>query len=98
MVEVRLRAAARADLKAIWIWGAERWGHRQADAYSLRLESGLLLLADNPGLGRASPAAEKVRQLSIESHIAFYRVEPSAVIVLRVLHGAMDPLRHLRET
>lgn len=38
---------------------------------------------------------EGCRVLSVGSHAAYYTVMPDTVHVIRVLHGRMDPDRHL---
>lgn len=95
MVDVLVTAAARRDLRDAWFWGVETWGIGQADRYSAKLEAGLLRLADHPCLGPKSDIAPGLRRLIVEHHVAYYRVEPAAVLVLRVLHGAMDAPSHL---
>jgi plasmid stabilization system protein ParE len=38
---------------------------------------------------------EGYRVLSINKHAVYYTVTPSAIHIIRVLHGQMDPGRHL---
>lgn len=38
---------------------------------------------------------EGYRVLLINSHAVYYTVTPSAIHIVRVLHGQMDPGRHL---
>jgi toxin ParE1/3/4 len=53
-------------------------------------------LADNPEMGaKRDYVREGYRVLFINSHAVYYTVAPSAIHIIRVLHGQMDPGRHL---
>ena len=61
-------------------------------------------LLDTPGMGRARPVGNPriadVRQWAVSGfgkHLIFYRVTPTGINVIRVLHGAKDIDRVLDE-
>jgi toxin ParE1/3/4 len=55
-------------------------------------------LGQLPGIGRArEEIAPNLRSVVIERYVLFYRVTPSAVEVLRILHGTRDLDRIMRD-
>ncbi|MDA0207455.1 MAG: type II toxin-antitoxin system RelE/ParE family toxin [Acidobacteria bacterium] len=96
MRKIRMQALAEADLVDVWIYTQERWGETQADRYFDELEAGILRLAHNPELGRACEHIRAdYRALRINRHIVFYKLEPSLIRVVRILHQRMDPALRL---
>jgi toxin ParE1/3/4 len=94
MAEVRLSAAARADLVEIRRYSLERFGAAAADRYFLEFNRVFTLLANQPLAGVAQPElGPTVRRFTQGSHRVLYRVEVDAVRVIRVLHHArrIDP-------
>lgn len=60
------------------------------------LDSGIRELADNPAIGmKRDYVRDGYRVLSVGSHAVYYTVMPDTVHIVRVLHGSMDPDRHL---
>ncbi len=93
---VRVSALAEADLIGIWRYTAERWGSEQADVYLDGFEAAFRRLAAQPAMGaRRDAVREGYRVLFVGDHAVYYRVTAAAVQVIRVLHGRMDPERHL---
>lgn len=90
--EVRLSEAATLDLIEIYTYLAGEIGHGRADAYTDRIESFCLSLGRFPNRGRSRPElAPGLRSLTFESRaVIVYRVEPTGVLVARVIHGARD--------
>jgi toxin ParE1/3/4 len=92
----RLGALAEQDLIDIWQYTEERWGPEQADAYLDAIEHGFQRLVYHPEAGtNRDNVREGYRVLFIQQHAVYYRVTPTGVHVVRVLHGRMDPLRHV---
>lgn len=92
----RLTAAARRDLSHIWDYTEEHWGIAQAEKYLTEIRGAIERIAEDPDRGRA---CDQIRsgywRYSIGSHLIFYTVGAVSVNVIRVLHGRMDPTRHL---
>ena len=96
MHEVRKSTLAEDDLIEIWLFSYEQWGELQAEKYFDEIERGIDRLADNPELGKPCDyIREGYRELSLGEHVVYYTIEASSIHVIRVLHGRMDPGRHL---
>ncbi len=93
---LRLSRSAADDLQEIWRYTEGRWGEGQADAYLDALGKRLFWLADHPGLwSESSPSGSGVFRFLHERHAIYFRVEESALEVIRILHQRMDPSIHL---
>lgn len=86
----RLSAEAEEDVIGIWLHIAEdnpRAADRVVDGFHNRLE----LLSTQP---RSGPLRDDlgvgIRCLVIGQYLAFYRIEPDEVTILRVLHGKRE--------
>ncbi len=96
MLRVVQSALAEQDLVDIWVYTAEQWSFEQADNYLEVLVSGLERLIEHPQLGIARDDLRSgYRALTINQHIAFYRVNSEDVEIIRVLHKSVDMTRHL---
>jgi toxin ParE1/3/4 len=93
---VALSPKAVRSLDAIGDWTRERFGPRQADAYVGRIEAAFARLAAGTLKGRSARAkwGEGVREgllfVPVEKHVVLFLVEPAEVIIVDVLHEAMD--------
>lgn len=87
---------ARADIDDIWDYTARQWGTRQAEIYLRLLQAAVDAVASDPEVG---PTCDDVRpgyrKYRVGSHVLFYRVTASSVVVVRILHQRMDVDRHL---
>lgn len=98
MAEVRLRAAADADLAAILEYSVERFGEEAGEQYLRGFETSFDLLRRYPHAGSLRLDVEPpLRCLAHRSHRIFYDVEGDTVWVVRVLHQAMDARNRLQE-
>ena len=96
MTRVKLSHDAERDLIDIYLFGLEHFGVRQAERYLERISSKIELAADNPSFGADyGSVTEGLRRYEVVSHAVYYRSTPSGILVLRILHGHMDPGRHL---
>ena len=94
--KIHVRESAERDLLGIWQYSFEQWGELQADKYLDELDSGIKKLADNPEVGiKRDYVRDEYRVLFVGSHAVYYRVTPDTVHIIRVLHGRMDPDRHM---
>lgn len=95
---VALAQAARDDLRDIELYTFAAWGERQWQAYEARLWQALESLGDNPGRGRTrDELVPGYRSLVVDQHVIFYQRLPTAIVVIRILHGHADARRALRE-
>lgn len=96
MRSIRKHALAENDLIGIWHYSFEQWDAARADEYLDELDNGIRQLAHNPEMGaKRDYVREGYRVLFINSHAVYYTVTPSAIHIVRVLHGQMDPGRYL---
>jgi toxin ParE1/3/4 len=96
MRKVHINELAESDLIGIWQYSFEEWGAVRADKYLDELDSSIKLLPDNPDLGiKRDYVSDGYRVLFVASHAVYYTVTPTTIHAIRVLHGQMDPDRHL---
>jgi toxin ParE1/3/4 len=96
VAEYILSQKADDDLNAIYVYSAENFGGMQADEYFLGLCVCLRSLAENPHMGREiSWLNTGLRWHRHERHLVFYMIEEMDIFIVRVLHEAMDFVRHL---
>jgi len=96
MYELVKRPLADADLRKIWRDTYKDWGQAQADKYLREIGVALQNLKDNPRMGRErDEIREGYRSLVVRQHLIFYVIQDQKISVRRVLHGRMDPDRHL---
>ena len=87
---------AERDLDGIINYTVQEWGASQANTYLDGLESRAQLLAENPDLGTARETVfEGLLSFPYESHILYYKKHARGIVIVRVLHQHMDPLKHL---
>ncbi len=89
MADLRLdlRPEADADLEAIWLYTAETWSIAQANRYISRLYETFETLRQMPTLAREHrQISPPVRLHPSGQHYVVYRVEGTALSVIRILH------------
>lgn len=97
MTQVRLSAAADADLDDILAYSIQTFGRAVAEEYLASFDRSLELLAQHPLAGILHTNIEPpIYSLSHRSHRIYYDVTDAGVIVQRVLHKAMNARQWLR--
>jgi toxin ParE1/3/4 len=87
---VRREPFATADLEDIWLHIALD-NVDAAEGVIDQIYRAEDRLGEFPDLGRARhELAEGVRNWPVGSYVIFYRTEPGAVVIIRILHGARD--------
>jgi toxin ParE1/3/4 len=98
MAEIQFSELAISDLEDIFVYTIEMFGEAQAERYKALLENGCERLAADPRLGRALIGqTQTFFHYTFERHAVFYTKLSDGILVVRVLHVAMDFLRHLPE-
>jgi toxin ParE1/3/4 len=98
VAEVRLRAAADADLASILDYSVERFGEEVGEAYVASFRAAFDLLSRHPLAGAVRTEIDPpIRALPHRSHRIFYDVEDGIVWIVRVLHHAIDVQARLGE-
>ncbi len=92
----RLTETADRQLQGIWRYSRDRWGVARANTYLAEIEAALERAIQTPALLRGRPElGEGVVARKAASHVAYGILEGDTLLVLAVLHGRMDPKRHL---
>lgn len=87
---------AERDLESIIDYTVQEWGASQANTYLDGLETRAQLLAENPDLGMARETLCKgLLSFPYESHVLYYKKHAQGIVIVRVLHQHMDPVKHL---
>lgn len=90
MATVLKRPLAELDLLDIWNYIADDSPDR-ADDFLDRIESKLITLAQNSGLGRKRPdLLPDLRSFPIDNYVVFYQQIEDGIDVIRLLHGSRD--------
>lgn len=98
MAHIKLTRRANLDLVDIYDYSIEQWGEVVADEYINRLQSSLLLLQDNPELLRHNHnISERFKCFRHQKHWLICETVGDVIIVLTVLHCAMNVLENLKK-
>jgi toxin ParE1/3/4 len=104
MKPLRRREAFNRDVIREWVYLAQ-FGEDLADRFVAHVEAALHQLEQHPGLGRPRrfrhPTLHGLRSWAVErpfaNYLIFYRDQPEAVELFRLMHGARDLPRRLVE-
>lgn len=87
----RVSRAAQADLRKIGRYTQDTWDKAQRRKYLAAFSERFQFIADSPMLNRErSELMPSVRILLHERHLIVYFTDEKGVLILRVLHAAMD--------
>jgi toxin ParE1/3/4 len=90
MPKISKLARAKTDLAEIWDYIADN-SEAQADAFIDQIDRKLVLLAENPTIGRMrDELAENMRSFPFGRYVIFYITTSNGIQIVRVLHGARD--------
>ena len=97
MSNVQFTNAARKDLREIFTYTTKTWGMAQARQYSEQLKQHTIAIGElrahsKPILG----ASADVHQSHCRKHIFVFERQDDKVLIVRILHEAMDIPRHLK--
>jgi len=78
------------------LFGIEHFGVAEADRYSAALMEKIESAAANPSFGADYDFVRSgLRRYETTSHAIYYTRTKDSILVLRILHGRMDPGHHL---
>lgn len=98
MVRYRFRPAARDDLEDIWDYTLHEWSIEQAISYTDELENAIELICDSPTMCRERIEYDPPVRIHLHGeHLIVYVVNDDEIIVIRILHSAMDVDSQLSE-
>ncbi|WP_421934002.1 type II toxin-antitoxin system RelE/ParE family toxin [Phenylobacterium sp.] len=90
MARLRRTPVALHDLSNVWLTIALD-NPNAADRVVSRIYDAEERLADFPELGRVRPELlPDLRSWAVGDYVILYRIEPDAVVIVRILHGARD--------
>lgn len=91
MKPVRMTRLADLDLSELLAESRKLWGEKLTTRYEDAIADGLERIGANPDrfpvVDRTVPG---IRRLRVGRHVLFFRDEPEAIVVIRVLHERMD--------
>lgn len=92
----KLTRDAEADIAQIYLDGLAMFGEAQAEKYALEMDKRFSFLATKKirgsDYGHIRP---ELRRADYVSHAVYYQHTDYGILILRILHGSMDPARHL---
>jgi plasmid stabilization system protein ParE len=98
---VRLSPDAEEDRLLAYLNTEHAWGTLQADNYDEFLQTVMQLLADNPAIAPFVPEEKNTRSYvarwknARHGHRIFFEETPQGIVVLRILHTAMNWHDHM---
>lgn len=96
MNRLRLTRAAATDLKELFTYTLERYGHKKAIAYRDGIFHALRTIREHPHIGSDQNGIRpNTRRLVVQSHAIYYQMDDSSVLVTRILGPGQDPLEEL---
>jgi toxin ParE1/3/4 len=95
-MRILLTVDAEKDIEEIYCYSVSNFGESQAELYYSGLSKHFTYIADNPNIGsNFSFIKESVFRSNYESHAVYYRQGKNVILILRILHQHMDPIRHM---
>jgi len=83
----KLAPQVETDLLRIWVFGAERFGERQADIFYWGLFNQFQLIADNPQhFQKVDHIKLGYRRCVFKSHSVYYRVKTDFVEIMTIIY------------
>ena len=97
MADLDLSPAARSDLLEIRVYSVDRFGGEVADSYFLGFDAAFALLREHPMAGASrTDLGNGMRCLLHQRHRIFYHIDGDTVVIVRVVHHAMDAKQALK--
>lgn len=91
-----LSFAAQKSLQSIYKYSIENFGKKRATEYISSIRNKLRELAKAPLTGKERNDIKRGFYSSFQgSHTIYYRVQPSHIEVIDILHQSMEPKLHL---
>ena len=95
-MKIQLTVDAEKDIEEIYCYTVSTFGENQAELYYSGLSKHFTYITENPNIGsNFSFVIENVFRSNYESHAIYYRHDKTEILILRILHQHMDPVRHM---
>jgi toxin ParE1/3/4 len=97
MAKYELTKEALADLEDIWKYTLDTWSEKQADTYYEILIRTFIDLTAHPEKGKPyDEVLQGLMRYTVRKHmILYYILDMNDILIIRILHRAMDPRRHV---
>lgn len=96
MKTVQFTNAARNDLKSIFTYSIRKWGLAQARRYSDQLNAHVQKIAHSAAFIKPVNNSERsLMQSATGRHLIIFEQSDEQILIVRVLHEAMDIPRHI---
>ncbi len=96
MLHVRYSLDAEYDLLEIAEYTKLHWSLEQADRYVEQLERTCMQLGVSQQLSRrCDRVLPGLRRMESASHVVYFTVDETEILIVRILHNSMLPQRHL---
>lgn len=92
---IELTPDARDDWRSIWDYGVEHWSRNTAENYYNGVADRIEDLARGRLIGFPVFSYPGLQKSPLGSHVIYFRLSPSALLVVRILHHSMDADRNL---
>lgn len=90
----KLTERAADDFRGIYDYTLMNFGENHADHYTDALEAFFETLSNMPNMGQNYVSVPDVMKINFQAHRIFYTIKNEGILVIRILHQQMDPLRH----
>ena len=95
-MRLELSRRAQSDLDEIRDYSVKHFGSARAILYLDVMEHAFRRIVELPYIGVSRPElSAALRSLPVGEHRLYYSIEPQTILIVRVLHKAMDAARHL---
>jgi toxin ParE1/3/4 len=100
MLRLILTDEAKQDLLGIRKYTQAKWGILQTKIYLGELRNALKRLQEQPLIGtdHSADLGAGIYGLHYVSHMIYYKLQESDLLVLAILHQSMVPSLHLRQS
>ena len=89
---------AQRDIDDIILHSLDNWDEDQARTYRAALERALDSLREFREIGQTrEELGPDYRSLGVEQHVIYYRLEPTTILVRRILHRRREVRREMLE-
>jgi toxin ParE1/3/4 len=94
-MQLEISKQAHRDIDSLYVYGLENFGEKTADEYVVGLLDLFDLLKINPRMAVEIPSLKrKTRMLRYRRHLAFYRIDLSRLIIVRIFHQRQNWSAH----
>lgn len=98
MHDYKLTDAAKKDLREISAYTKKTWGKEQEKVYRETIRDTLRIIAKLPEIGqKREELTEGLRSFPVGNHIAYYVEKNNQIMVVRILHPAMDRAKAMKK-